>query len=133
MKTLVYTLILVLSSWSCNPQQKKAAINNLTANEFKAALESQSPKQLIDVRTDEEVNSGVIANAHQLNMANPDFDQQLDKLDKNTPVYLYCAVGGRSAQAAQILAQKGFKEINNLDGGIQGWVLAGYPINSINR
>jgi thioredoxin len=38
---------------------------------------------------------------------------------------VYCKVGGRSAQAASKLAELGFKEIYNLDGGIMKWNAAG--------
>jgi len=34
---------------------------------------------------------------------------------------VYCAIGGRSRIAAQVLAAKGFREVMNLSGGIKAW------------
>ncbi len=52
-----------------------------------------------------------------MNFMDADFKQQVEKLDKNKPVFVYCAVGGRSAKASQILKESGFKVIYNLQGG----------------
>ena len=43
------------------------------------------------------------------------------QLDSQKPVVVYCAVGGRSLAAAQLLAGLGFKEVYNLQGGIKAW------------
>ncbi len=42
-------------------------------------------------------------------------------LDKDKPVITYCAIGGRSRVAAQMLQGYGFKEVYNLKGGIKAW------------
>jgi rhodanese-related sulfurtransferase len=42
-------------------------------------------------------------------------------LPKDKPLVVYCAKGGRSAQACAFLAAKGFKELYNLEGGIEAW------------
>lgn len=38
------------------------------------------------------------------------------KLDKETPLYLHCTRGMRSAQAAQLLEEAGFTRVYNLGG-----------------
>jgi rhodanese-related sulfurtransferase/rubrerythrin len=42
-------------------------------------------------------------------------------LDKDKPVITYCAIGGRSRVAAQLLQGYGFREVYNLKGGIKAW------------
>ncbi|MBW2489793.1 MAG: sulfurtransferase, partial [Deltaproteobacteria bacterium] len=42
-------------------------------------------------------------------------------LDSQKPVVVYCASGGRSLAAAQLLSGLGFNEIYNLQGGIKAW------------
>ncbi len=42
-------------------------------------------------------------------------------LDKHKPVITYCAIGGRSRVAAQLLQGYGFQEVYNLKGGIKAW------------
>ncbi len=80
--------------------------------------------QLIDVRTSEEYDAGHIANAVNFNIINRDtFLIQVQELDKQQPVYLYCKMGGRSNRAAQLLKEKGFKKIFDYSGGYNDWVL----------
>jgi rhodanese-related sulfurtransferase len=43
------------------------------------------------------------------------------KLDKNKPVLVYCAAGGRSASAAKDLKKAGFKKVYDLEGGYDAW------------
>ena len=44
-----------------------------------------------------------------------------DQLELDKPVIAYCAIGGRSQAASQLLAGLGFKEVYNLRGGIRAW------------
>lgn len=43
------------------------------------------------------------------------------QLEKDKPVITYCAIGGRSRVAAQMLQGYGFQEVYNLKGGIKAW------------
>ncbi len=81
---------------------------------------------LIDVRSPQELREGSIEGSTLLpfwNIMKGEFD-----LPKDRPILLICAVGGRSYAAGQILAQKGYKEIYNLQGGIDAWKRAGLPL-----
>ena len=61
------------------------------------------------------------------NIYEDDFEKQLEKLDKEKPVAVYCKVGGRSGQAMGKMNKLGFKEVYNLDGGMDAWKSAGKP------
>ncbi|RMD59195.1 MAG: sulfurtransferase [Nitrospirae bacterium] len=52
----------------------------------------------------------------------PELIDRLEEIDPEKPTVVYCAVGGRSRVAAQMLAGKGFKEVYNLKGGINAWM-----------
>jgi rhodanese-related sulfurtransferase len=52
---------------------------------------------------------------------------QLD-LDPSRRTILYCATGGRSALAVLTLRNLGYIDVAHLDGGIQGWLAAGRPV-----
>ena len=54
------------------------------------------------------------------------FANKLGSLEQK-PIFVYCAAGGRSAKAANILRQKGYS-VFELDGGIRAWKDAGLPI-----
>ena len=79
--------------------------------------------QLIDVRTPEEFDSGNIDGAVNYNIINRKaFLKQIENLDKDKPVYLYCKMGGRSNRAARLLKREGFTQIFDFSGGYNAWV-----------
>lgn len=95
----------------------KAQTTNLSPQEFIAKVKTTKDAQLLDVRTPQEWEAGKIATSNCINFNDAAFKQQIEKLDKNKPVFVYCAAGGRSSKAAPILQQAGFKYIYNLTGG----------------
>lgn len=48
--------------------------------------------------------------------------------DKERPILVYCAMGGRSARGASLLAQNGWTTVFNLEGGITAWKDEGRPV-----
>lgn len=90
--------------------------------EFKALLEQETNPQLIDVRTPEEFEQGAIEGAVNYNYLTAVFQSKVPLIDKNRPVFLYCASGGRSRMAADYLkAEGGFTSIIDLKGGYANW------------
>jgi len=93
---------------------------NVTAEEFKALIEKKEGI-ILDVRTKSEVDEGKIGNAINLDYYSDTFKSDLDKLDKNRPVYVYCRSGNRSGEAKKIMTLMGFKAVYNLKGGYSNW------------
>lgn len=115
-------LLFVLVFTSCKSQEKGNGIQVLAKEEFKASMNSQEGDfYLIDVRTSSEYNQGNIEGSKNYDFLNGDFQNQIKTMDKNTPIYVYCAVGGRSGKAAQLLKNEGFKQIIDLKGGYNSW------------
>ena len=100
---------------------------NVNTTEFKQLIETKKNGVILDVRTPQEVAQGAIVGSVHMNFYAPDFKEQLKTLDKNAPVMVYCAVGGRSGSAMQVLNSMGFKEVYNLAGGINAWRQQGLP------
>lgn len=119
-----YLLLLPLLFISCHGQSSKT-VQTIDAKLYAEKLKSTQNPQLLDVRTPEEYNAEHIDNAVNVNWNGDDFEAKANKYDKSKPVFVYCKVGGRSAKAADKLAQMGFKEIYNLDGGIMKWNASG--------
>jgi phage shock protein E len=106
----------------------QAKVKNLRTSEFfKMAFEKPDDVVVLDVRTPEEWEEGIIENAKRINFYDSDFETQLDQFDPEKPIMVYCKSGGRSGSATEILEKKGFKKIYNLDGGITSWNEAGLP------
>lgn len=106
----------------------QAQIVKLDPQNFEKKLQSLTNPVLVDVRTSIEFSQGHLKNAVLIDFNSADFKSRLSKLDKTKPVFVYCAVGGRSNAAVSILSETGFKEIYDLQGGISAWQRANKPI-----
>lgn len=85
---------------------------------------------LLDVRTPEEFTQGAINGAVNMDFRNVNFDSISGTLDKSKTIFVYCAAGGRSESAADLLRQKGFKNVFDLKGGIISWEGSGKPLSN---
>ena len=74
---------------------------------------------LLDVRQPKEYQQAHIPGAVLIPL--PELGDRLDEVAKEKPVLVYCASGGRSRVAAQMMAGKGFSKIFNVAGGIKAW------------
>ncbi|NBU82050.1 MAG: rhodanese-like domain-containing protein [Flavobacteriaceae bacterium] len=95
---------------------------NLSQQDWKIKLENDPNAVILDVRTEEEWNDGIIPNAILNDIYKGQaFLYKLDELDKSKNYYVYCKAGGRSAQACAIMNQMGFETTYNLEGGFMKW------------
>lgn len=74
---------------------------------------------VIDVRTSAEFLAGHIPNATLIPLDK--IEKSQSELDKNKEYIIVCSAGSRSAKASTLLAEKGFKHIYNLSGGMHKW------------
>lgn len=95
---------------------------------FKKAISENKDIQIVDVRTLKEFRSGYIENAKHIDFYREGFQKEILKLDKDKPIAVYCAVGGRTSSTAQFLRQQGFKKVYDLKGGMFAWSRKGYKI-----
>ncbi|MDA0314339.1 MAG: rhodanese-like domain-containing protein [Bacteroidetes bacterium] len=131
--TLFSTLILFFTSIACqspsSSEVSKAAtasssttaggsVVTLTVQDFAA---KSSKGTLLDVRTAGEVAQGKIEGALVIDFYSPNFLDQVSQISKGQELYLYCAVGARSEEAARMLLQQGYTKVYHLQGGIQAW------------
>ena len=94
----------------------------IISNEDIADLVKEKSAIIIDVRTPEEVKEGFIDGTTLfLDYNGANFVNEIAKLDKTKTYIVYCKSGGRSAAASDFMANEGFENINNLDGGIVNW------------
>jgi rhodanese-related sulfurtransferase len=102
-------------------------VKNVDAERFNELVQSGDGITL-DVRTPEEVSEGYIPSAIALNFQSEDFEEKISQLPKEKEIYVYCKVGGRSSKAAELLNNKGFTKVYQLENGIDGWKEKGFPI-----
>lgn len=114
-------ILIVLLLLGCNGKSETL----LLPQDFKTRLETTENALLLDVRTQEEVQTGALEGAINIAYDN-NFADKLGTLEQK-PIFVYCAVGGRSAKAATLLREKGYS-VYELKGGIQAWKEAGLPV-----
>ena len=120
MKKILIFLLLV----GCS--QKKTE-TSLSPQDFSDKFKNTPNGILLDVRTEAEVKEGALPNAQNI-VYDDSFSDKLGGLSKESPIFVYCAAGKRSAKAAKILTEKGFKEVYQLKGGLNAWKEAKLPL-----
>ncbi len=101
-------------------------IHKCTAVEARAALDRAGGCQLVDVREFSEFETERVQEATLVPLSA--LERNLGLIYRDRPVYLMCRSGKRARQAAERLAGQGFKDLRVIEGGLQGWVAAGLPI-----
>lgn len=106
-----------------------SSIKSISVHELKELQEQNPDLCLIDVRELNEWQMGRIPGA--ILIPKDEITRCIeDKIsDYNQPIYLHCRSGARSAYAAQCLAELGYKEVYNVEGGIMDWAMSGYPVD----
>ncbi len=104
------------------PQKWRAFLDSLPAEEI----------VILDVRTPGEVARGSIrregVNFLNLDFYSPDFEKQLNQLDKNKTYFVYCRSGNRSGRTAKRMQKLGFRRVFDLMGGIIAYQREGLPV-----
>ncbi|MCI4670097.1 MAG: rhodanese-like domain-containing protein [Bacteroidia bacterium] len=124
MKKIITSIFSLLFAGGLSAQ----SIKSIPAKEFQTAMQGAGNYVLIDVRTAPELANGKLDGALHMDIRGVDFNQKIQELDRNTPVFVYCHSGGRSMMAAKRMASLGFTQIFNLQGGITSWTRQGMPV-----
>jgi rhodanese-related sulfurtransferase len=98
---------------------------DLTVEEAKSLIESNSSVVIVDVRTREEYDSGHIEGAVLIPVS--ELEDRLNELSKEDELLIYCRTGNRSTNSVNILKANGYTKIFHLKDGITAWIQAGYP------
>jgi len=95
-------------------------IDFINCEELKDKINNNEDFMLIDVRTQREYDFGHIENAVLITLDS--FRDNLDKIDKNKLVILYCRTVYRAYLAYRILKNKGFTNMVCLNGSYLSWI-----------
>jgi len=104
-----------------NMFQNNGSVENLDAATFEKKLKEDEKAVLIDVRTKAENMEVRIPNSKLIDLMNPRFTDEIEKLDKSKNYYVYCRSGNRSYHAGRAMKKLGFENVYNLKPGIIGW------------
>ena len=117
------TVEAILNMMEAHKNQKQEEVmmtyEKISPQEAKKRMDKETDVVILDVRTQEEYDSGHIKNA--VCLPNEDILNEPDILpDKGQQILVYCRSGNRSKQAAQKLADMGYENVLEF-GGILDW------------
>ncbi len=107
-----------------NPENKNASnqAKHLSIDEFKTWLDEGKDMTLLDMRNTFEIDLGSFNNATHLEMRNfrdiIGLQDKINQLPKDKPIVSFCTGGIRCEKGAPILANYGFDQVYQLEGGI---------------
>jgi rhodanese-related sulfurtransferase len=142
-----FVAVIMLLSFAATAQPLTAQNNytNITPKQANQMIKSYPSSNIVilDVRNESECKFAHLYNAFNLPVYVLDkgidhyvalpgatlVDYRVAELMKhvNDPIIVYCEKGSRSAEAASILAEKGFTQVYNIIGGIDAWIQADLP------
>jgi len=101
-----------------NPNQPKVA--QMSVEDLKALIDAGKRFELLDVRTPQERATASIPGSLLMTEAEA---ARLESLPRDTMLVFHCHHGGRSQAAAEHFAALGFRDVHNVEGGINAWSL----------
>lgn len=131
MKSLKIIVFILLLGFVVSCKEKKAPENVkfLETTDFKENLKT-APGVILDVRPEKMYTEAHIKDARSLDYDADNFKDELAKLDKEKPVYVYCNAGHKSRKTALLLGEMGFKNVIELKEGLNDWKDKEYPVQT---
>ena len=96
-------------------------VKSMNVDQAREYIHKKPPDELtlLDVRQPNEYEAGHLPGARLIPL--PDILSRIGEIDARKATVVYCAVGGRSRIAAQMIAAQGFSDVYNLSGGFKAW------------
>ena len=105
-----------------NPQEPFTRIDIAKAR----AMMAGDGVAVIDVREPHEYQAGHVPGARLIPVGT--VFARRDELPRDRDIIFVCGVGQRSALACEMAAAAGLARLFNLEGGTEGWIKAGLPV-----
>lgn len=102
----------------------EGSVEQITARQLR---EREGEFTLLDARPEEEFEVAHLEGAIRVGF--DDFEaSDVEDLDRDQPIVVYCSVGYRSERIGEQLQELGFENVHNLRGGIFDWFNRGFPV-----
>ena len=121
MKQLLTALLLALTLTACGSGGEPAAYTSIDAESARAMMDENPAAVVLDVREQDEYDSGHIPGAVLLPVGTIDEETAAAVIPgTDSAVLVYCRSGNRSKTASQALADLGYTAVYEF-GGIRDW------------
>lgn len=133
-KIIILSFVILAIFSGCVSDTKppgKSQYTDISVQQGKGMIDRQEVF-ILDVRTPEEYSAGHINGSTLLavqDIPKQELDVKLKEIPKDRKILVYCRSGRRSALASGILAENGYPQVYNMQGGITEWINAGYEVD----
>ena len=106
-------------------------IRSLSPHECNKLLErNKESKDFVvwDLRSPEKYHKNKLKGAINFNYDDENFDDELEKLDRNKIYLIYCSSKAKSNIVFGMMEDLGFKNVYKIEGGITAWFKAGFSL-----
>lgn len=117
-----------MKMWRDLVAEAKREVPLLQVKEVQEKMDKGEAFTLIDVREPDEVKAGRLPKSLPIPRGILEMEMERHFKDASQPFVLYCAAGGRSAVAAQILKKMGYENVSSMEGGFEAWKRLGLPV-----
>jgi molybdopterin/thiamine biosynthesis adenylyltransferase len=108
----------------------RSQIRLVSLDELKRRLEAKEDYVLVDVREKDETRQGFIPGAVMLPRGFLEMQAEQKLPDKDAKIVAYCAGGVRSAFAAKVLQDMGYRHVESANPGFVRWKDMRYPVET---
>jgi len=109
-------------------EDAKSRVKEVNVEETFAALKANAEAVLVDVREESEFAAGHVVGSVHMSKGVIERDVEKNYPNLDTPMYLYCGGGFRSALAADNLQKMGYRQVFSVAGGWRALLDAKAPI-----
>ncbi len=117
-----------MQSWQEMIAEAKKEISLLQTKDVNNKLLLEEDFVLIDCRESEETQKGFIPKSVPIPRGVLEMTVERHFTDREKPIVIYCAGGGRSALAAHALKKMGYTHVASMEGGFSQWEKSGFPV-----
>jgi molybdopterin/thiamine biosynthesis adenylyltransferase/rhodanese-related sulfurtransferase len=110
-------------------QEVKSQIRTVSLEEMRRRMDAREDYTLVDVREKDEVRQGFIPGAVFLPRGFLEMQAEQKLPNKDAKIIVYCAGGTRSAFAAKVLADMGYRNVESANPGFVRWKDTGNPVD----
>ena len=105
-------------AFCAGPVTSKPEEGALSATQLKGLMDAGTPPYLLDVR---EVHEFEIAHINGVNIPLSELNERILEIPSDQSIVVHCRSGVRSKKAIDLLKDKGFNHLKNLEGGLLAW------------
>jgi rhodanese-related sulfurtransferase len=114
-------------TWQDFVADAKTRIREVTQEELRQWIDQGKDMMLIDVREANDHAHSRIENSTNIPRGVLELEVDDTAPDRSRTIVTYCGGGGRSAMAADVLQQMGYRDVYSLQGGYKQWKEKPYP------